>query len=36
MVPFEDISRVEVFAVHPEDKPQENLRIPGFRATGND
>ena len=33
LVPFEDISRVEVFAVHPDDKPQENLRIPGFRTT---
>jgi hypothetical protein len=32
VVPFEDIARVEVFAVHPEDKPQENIRIPGFRA----
>ncbi len=33
LVPFDDISRVEVFAVHPDDKPQENLRIPGFRTT---
>ena len=33
LVPFEDISRVEVFAVPPDDKPQENLRIPGFRTT---
>lgn len=32
VVPFEDIARVEVFAVHPDEKPQENLRIPGFRA----
>jgi hypothetical protein len=32
VVPFEDISRVEVFAVHPDDKPQENIRIPGFKA----
>lgn len=32
LVPFEDISRVEVFAVHPDDKPSESLRIPGFRA----
>lgn len=32
VVPFEDIARVEVFAVHPDDKPQETLRIPGFRA----
>ncbi len=35
VVPFEDIARVEVFAVHPDEKPQENIRIPGFRsATG--
>ena len=32
VVPFEDIARVEVFAVHPDDKPEENLRIPGFRS----
>lgn len=32
VVPFEDIARVEVFAVHPEDKPTENVRIPGFRS----
>ncbi len=32
VVPFEDIARVEVFAVHPDDKPAENIRIPGFRA----
>jgi hypothetical protein len=32
VVPFEDIARVEVFAVHPDEKPEENLRIPGFRA----
>ena len=30
VTPFEDIARVEVFAVHPDDKPQENFRIPGF------
>lgn len=36
MVPFEDIGRVEVFAVHPDDKPQESLRIPGFRGTSGD
>ncbi len=35
LVPFEDIARVEVFTVHPDDKPQENLRIPGFRGAGN-
>ncbi len=32
VVPFEDIARVEVFAVHPDEKPQENIRIPGFKA----
>lgn len=32
LVPFEDISRVEVFAVHPDEKPSDSLRIPGFRA----
>jgi hypothetical protein len=32
VVPFEDIARVEVFAVHPDDKPADNLRIPGFRS----
>jgi len=36
VVPFEDIARVEVFAVHPDDKPQENIRIPGFRAGAGD
>lgn len=29
---FDEIARVEVFAVHPDEKPEENLRIPGFRA----
>ena len=32
VVPFEDIARVEVFAVHPDEKPQDNIRIPGFRS----
>jgi hypothetical protein len=32
VVPFEDIARIEVFAVHPEEKPVEQLRIPGFKA----
>jgi hypothetical protein len=32
VVPFEDIGRVEVFAVHPDEKPQDNIRIPGFRS----
>lgn len=32
VVPFEDIARIEVFAVHPSEKPQENIRIPGFKA----
>lgn len=30
VTPYEDIARVEVFAVHPQDKPQESFRIPGF------
>jgi hypothetical protein len=29
-VPYEEIARVEVFAVHPQDKPQESTRITGF------
>ncbi|MBN2448465.1 MAG: hypothetical protein JXO22_17190 [Phycisphaerae bacterium] len=36
VVPFEDIARVEVFAVHPDDRPVENLRIPGFRSGSNE
>jgi hypothetical protein len=36
VVPFEDIARVEVFAVHPDDKPQESIRIPGFRSPATD
>lgn len=32
VAPFEDIARVEVFAVHPDEKPQESFKIPGFRA----
>ncbi len=36
VVPFEDITRVEVFAVHPDDRPQESLRIPGFRSGANE
>jgi len=32
VVPFEDIARVEIFAVHPDEKPQESFKIPGFRA----
>ncbi len=37
VIPFEDIARVEVFAVHPDERPTENVRIPGFRgaAEGN-
>ncbi len=34
IVPFEDIARVEVYAVHPDEKPTETLRIPGFRSSG--
>lgn len=29
-VPFEEIARVEVFAVHPTEKPEENTFIKGF------
>ena len=36
VVPFEDIARVEVFAVHPSDRPTENVRIPGFRSAAAD
>lgn len=36
VIPFEDISRVEVFAVHPSEKPADTLRIPGFRAGDRD
>lgn len=36
VAPFEDIARVEVFAVHPEDKPEDNIKIPGFRAAASD
>lgn len=36
VIPFEDIARVEVFAVHPDDKPSDTLRIPGFRAGASD
>jgi hypothetical protein len=32
-VPFEDIVRVEVFAIHPAEKPHETPHITGFRAT---
>lgn len=32
VAPFEDIARVEVFAVHPDERPPENIRIPGFRS----
>lgn len=31
-VPFEDIVRVEVFAVHPDEKPPEAMQIAGFRS----
>ncbi|RMF82009.1 MAG: hypothetical protein D6744_06475 [Planctomycetota bacterium] len=33
VAPYDDIARVEVFAVHPDDKPQEQFRIHGFRAS---
>ena len=32
VAPFDDIARVEVFAVHPDEKPDDNLRIPGFKS----
>jgi len=31
-VPFEDIARVEVFAVHPTEKPEDMPAITGFRT----
>lgn len=34
--PLEDVARVEVFAVHPDEKPEESIRIPGFRVSGNE
>lgn len=33
-VPFEEIARVEVFAVHPSEKPEELPQITGFRHQG--
>ena len=33
-VPFEDIVRVEVFAVHPSEKPEDMPMITGFRNRG--
>lgn len=36
VAPYEDIARVEVFAVSSEEKPQENIRIPGFRSAAAD
>ena len=32
VAPYDDIARVEVFAVHPDEKPQEQFRIHGFRT----
>jgi len=32
-VPFEDIVRVEMFAVHAHEKPEDNLSIKGFGGT---
>ncbi len=31
-LPYEEIARVEVFAVHPSEKPQEAMRITGFHG----
>lgn len=33
-VPFEEIVRVEVFAVHPCEKPEDSPQITGFRGPG--
>jgi len=33
-IPFEDIVRVEIFAIHPSEKPHETPHITGFRASG--
>lgn len=33
-VPYEEIVRVEVFAVHPSEKPDDLPQITGFRAAG--
>ena len=35
-VPFEEIVRLEVFAVHPSEKPDDLPQITGFRAEGID
>lgn len=32
-LPFEEIVRVEVFAVHPKEKPEDYPQITGFRAS---
>lgn len=31
-VPFDEIVRVELFAVHPSEKPEDSLQITGFRS----
>jgi hypothetical protein len=31
-VPFEEITRVEIFAVHPDEKPEDMPAITGFRS----
>jgi hypothetical protein len=31
-LPFEDVVRVEIFAIHPAEKPHETPHITGFRA----
>lgn len=33
-VPFDELVRVEVFAVHPDEKPDDMPQITGFRAPG--
>lgn len=31
-LPFEEITRIEIFAIHPSEKPRETPHITGFRA----
>ncbi len=32
-IPFDDICRVEIFAVHPEEKPEDMPSIKGFASS---
>ena len=36
VLPFEEIARIEVFAVHPSEQPVETLKIGGFRSSGSE